>query len=124
LTWAYLIFVGVGFGVELYLYIQSAKEGRNHIVDQLRYIISVAREVYDEIRGPHEKVNRLCGTAVGLVMLCTAAWVAISTLSSVLVPFDIQEWPQRMLFSLSACAAFVFCTLLAKRFNDWLISRR
>jgi len=123
-TYVFGAFVIMVFAVELYLYVKGASEGRNHIADQLHHVISVAREVYKEISDPHEKVNRFCGTVVGLVMLFATAWIVISTLSSILVPFELDEWRQRLLFAVSSCAASVFLTLLAKKLNDWLITKR
>jgi hypothetical protein len=123
-TLIFWIFVAIVFAVELYLYAKGASEGRNHIADQLHQIISVARDVYKEISDPHERVNRFCGTVVGLVVLFATAWIVISTLSSILVPFELDEWRQRLFFAVSSLAAGVFSMLLAKKLNDWLVPKR
>jgi hypothetical protein len=121
MVWVYASFVGAAFLAELVIYIIGATRGRNTIMEQLSHVLNVAMSIYDEIRHPREKVNRLCGLVVGLSFLWVAAMLIITLIGAVLVPFDFSGMLPRYLTAFATALAIPIVPIFTKKINDWLI---
>jgi len=121
MEWIYVSCIVVFFIVEIVLYVVGRAHGRNTLLEHVREIIETSRHISDELFQPKTEVHRLCGLLVGLSVLWAATMFFVSVLAGVLIPFELQEWPQRVLFGLASLTAGVFFVVVFRRLNVWLL---